>query len=334
MNFGAVGLILGRAFLVRDTVSNSWFCGKIRYMAVLDIYSKRQRRIAGNPVEVYEYDVMPEALRIQIICILRDVIGHKTSHPRTYDVYEVIHNDLAREYGVEELDHDPHSSPSQKLFAFIRKTDSAARVLDAVEVSFAYAKQTQSAYYNASAKVEMSVGDAVDEINHRFLEAAVGYQYESDQIIRIDSQFVHAEIVKPALTLLSDQCYEGAQEEFLNAHKHYREGNYKETLTDSLKAFESTLKTICEIRKWPYSKTDTARTLIDTCFKNGLIPAMLQSQFNSLQSVLGSGVPTLRNKMSGHGQGAVPTAVPSYLAAYTLHLTAANIVFLLNAAKP
>lgn len=299
-----------------------------------DIYSKRQKRIAGNPVEVYEYDVIPQALRIQTVYIIRDVIGNNALHHEAWDVYKAIHYDLAREYGMEELDDDPRSGPNEKLFEFIRGPASAAQVLDAIEVSLAYAEKIQGPYYNASAKVEMSVGDAVEELNVRFREAAVGYQYESDQIIRIDSQFVHAEVVKPALTLLCDQRYKGAQEEFLNAHKHYREGNYKECLTDCLKAFESTLKTICDIRKWPYSKTDAAKALIQVCFNNALVPPALQSQFGALQAVLESGVPTLRNKLSGHGQGAVPTAVPSYLAAYTLHLTAANIVFLLSAAKP
>lgn len=302
-------------------------------MPVFDIYSKRQKRIAGNPVEVYEYDVMPETLRIQIVYILRDVIGHNDSHHRAYEIYKAIHDDLAREYGQEKLADNPRFGPSERLFAFIRRIALAAQVLDAIEVSFAYGERNQNSDYNASAKVAMSVSDAIEELNLRFLEAAVGYQYESNQIIRIDSQFVHAEIIKPALTLLSDPCYSGPQEEFLNAHKHYREGKHKECLTDCLKAFESTMKTICDIRKWAYNKTDTARTLIAICFKNGLVPSMLQAQLSALQTILESGVPTLRNKLSGHGQGSTPIVVPQYLAAYTLHLTAANIVLLVNAEK-
>ncbi len=47
--------------------------------------------------------------------------------------------------------------------------------------------------------------------------------------------------------------------------------------------------------------------------------------------MLQSGVPTLRNKQSGHGQGSTVAEVPAYMAAFTLHLTASNIVFLLSA---
>jgi hypothetical protein len=35
----------------------------------------------------------------------------------------------------------------------------------------------------------------------------------------------------------------------------------------------------------------------------------------------------------GHGQGAVPTAVPQHVAAYALHLTAANIMLLATSEK-
>jgi hypothetical protein len=92
------------------------------------------------------------------------------------------------------------------------------------------------------------------------------------------------------------------------------------------------MKAICTARNWPYDPNkDAAKQLIDIVFNNGLIPPYLQAQFAALRSVLESGVPTVRNKTSGHGQGPVPTAVPDWLAAYVLHLTASNIVLLMEA---
>ena len=44
-----------------------------------------------------------------------------------------------------------------------------------------------------------------------------------------------------------------------------------------------------------------------------------------------SGVPTIRNKVSGHGQGMEVVEIPSYLAAHQLHLTATTILFLSEA---
>ncbi|MEH2051540.1 MAG: hypothetical protein V7K70_17740 [Nostoc sp.] len=119
----------------------------------------------------------------------------------------------------------------------------------------------------------------------------------------------------------------------MKAHEHYRHGRYKECLVECLKAFESTIKTICDSQGWIYQPGDTAKKLIDICFQNNLIPAYLQTQFTSLRANLESGIPTLRNKNGGHGQGSQPLIVPQHFAAYQLHMTASTILFLLELEK-
>src|SRR6202035_2990094 len=112
-------------------------------------------------------------------------------------------------------------------------------------------------------------------------------QYADGEIIRVDSEFVHAEVVKPALALLHTKEFSGAQAEFLKAHEHYRHGRQKEALTESCKALESTLKAICDKRKWAYDKQkDTSQKLIQVCFDNGLIPPFWQQHFTALRSTL------------------------------------------------
>ena len=148
----------------------------------------------------------------------------------------------------------------------------------------------------------------------------------------MDSEFIHSEVVKPAMSFLFDPIYKGANEEFLKAHEHYRKGRSKECLNECLKAFESCLKTICKKRGWPYDdKKATAKDLIQIVFDNGLIPSFMQSHFSALKSTLESGLPTVRNRQSGHGQGSTQVIVPEYIAAYALHLTASNILLLANA---
>jgi hypothetical protein len=140
-------------------------------------------------------------------------------------------------------------------------------------------------------------------------------------------------VVKPALGLLQDPAYAGPNAEFLTAHEHHRHGRQKECLVDCLKAFESTMKVIGARQGWELPDKATASSLIKAMFDNNLVPAYVQSQMSALKSVLESGVPTLRNKAAGHGQGAIPTEVPDYVAAYALHATAANIVFLVEAER-
>ncbi|EIZ1200690.1 hypothetical protein MPJ20_004679, partial [Escherichia coli] len=78
---------------------------------------------------------------------------------------------------------------------------------------------------------------------------------------------------------------------------------------------------------------DTASKLINSCLSQNLIPAYLQSQFTSLKTMLETGIPTIRNKNAGHGQGADIKEVPEELASYMLHLTATNLLFLLKCEK-
>jgi hypothetical protein len=185
--------------------------------------------------------------------------------------------------------------------------------------------------YQQRAYAKLLPNEAIADLNHRFLQRGVGYQYVSGKIIRYDSQFLHAEVVKPALDLLQDKLYQGANDEFLKAHEHYRKGEIKDCLADSLSALESTLKTICHKRRWTFQPKDTAKPLLEICFKNGLISPFLQSHYSALQSTLESGVPTVRNKLGGHGQGPQVIDVPAFYAAYSLHMTASAIQFLIEA---
>jgi hypothetical protein len=155
----------------------------------------------------------------------------------------------------------------------------------------------------------------------------------SGELVRLDSELLHAEAVKPALSLLREKRYHGANEEFLRAHEHYRHGRNEEALADCLKAFESVMKVICAKRGWPHAETDTAKKLIEVCFDNGLVPAYLQSEFTALRVSLESGIPTVRNRQGGHGRGTQPRNVPDHLAGYLLHLTATSILFLVEAEK-
>lgn len=304
-------------------------------MPILEIFSKRRKRARGEMPDVYTYDSLPEEFRVQIVHIIRDALGTDPSYGTTYaaQAYEYIHDALCREYGVFHLSKAGRK-PRDALVEFFLAERDVERALDVIEVSFqlinTYVRKWD---YQNNTNVQMKPDAALEELNGRFKEHAIGFQFESGELIRVDSQLLHANAVKPTLTLLREKIYEGANEEFLKAHEHYRHARYKECLVDALKAFESTMKSICAKRKWTFKSTDTAKTLIDICFDNGLVPAALQSQFGSLRSLLESGTPTIRNKMGGHGQGPQVVDVPEHVARYALNLTASSILFLVESER-
>jgi hypothetical protein len=295
-------------------------------MPVYETFSKRQKRLAGQDVPtLYIFDNLPKPFRVQVCHILDDPIGELTYEAES--LWWHAEKTLAREFGVHELGVPGSAGPFGKCKSHIL-TGSTEQVLDIIEFVFHNLSTLKLTKVNAR-----HFKEAVEELNLRFREHSIGYQFAGGQIIKVDSQYLHAEAVEPALGLLHSQRFAGAEEEFLRAHEHYKKGNNKEAVADALKAFESTMKTICDARKWPYPPGATAKQLIKVLFDKSLIPVFTQNYMSGLITVLEAGLPTVRNKTSGHGQGSSPTPVPDHLAAYALHLAAANIVLLVEAHK-
>ena len=310
-------------------------------MGIFDLFSKRQKQLRGDVPDVYTYDAIPQPLRVQIVHIWQDALGnaddYHDSYKGAFGAYKFVVETLCREYGLFKLsgakDYGDRNYLSE-LANFVLQQEDIERVLDAIELSFRFIeKLTRNFDYLRRQRASEIADEAIEELNSRFQEHGVGFQFIDGEIIRIDSKLIHAEVVKPALLLLHKKEYAGAQAEFLKAHEHYRHGNSKEALIECLKAMESTMKAICSKRKWQYPPTATCSTLIQICIDNGLIPTFWTQHFSALRSTLESGVPTARNKLGGHGQGASVVTVPGHIAAYVLHMTAACLVFLVESEK-
>ena len=300
-------------------------------MKVFKIFSKREKERRGELPDVYQYQTIPEALRNQIIHIWEDVFGkpvHQMMGGLSYSkVYESIHEILCREHGIRTL-REYNEYYFEAICNYFLEVEDTEKVIDVIDVSFQIIDKYVRNYPTEFRNAELSPDEALAELNRRFQEHGVGYQYASEQIIRVDSEFLHSEVVKPTLSMLSGPMYEGANDEFLKAHEHYRVQRYEECMNECLKAFESCIKAICDKRGWSYGDKDSLKTLIDIVYSEGLIPSSMQSYFSALRGTLESGASTLRNRHSGHGQGSRIITVPEHLAAYVLHLTASNILFL------
>ncbi|QWL58193.1 hypothetical protein HQ400_07700 [Aeromonas jandaei] len=307
-------------------------------MAVYEIYSKRQKRLRGEFNDVYQYDDIPKTLRVQVCKIYNSFFGYN-SYMRMNRICEAIYEILTTEYGEDYLAYDHNdietyssrSEKSQMLISYAKRCAKTDCFLDVLELVLTFARDDQDKGYFSG----LELHSVVEEINIRFRENAVGYQLDPERltIIRVDSQFVHSEIVKPALTLLNTTpAYAGTLDEFMLAHEHYRHQNFKDAILNCGKSFESMLKAIHEKRGWAYDKhKDTANKLILSCVDKGLFPSFQQDQLMQVGKILECGVPTIRNKTAGHGQGHEVTEVPEHLVSYMIHLTATNLLFLAKA---
>ena len=313
-------------------------------MPTYDTFKKRKQRAenAGQPV-IYRDDILPDPFRVQVVQIWRRTIGHQAGWESagvlgSGYLWAEMNEILATEMGQFTLwpTARHHKECCEEFLLHYKGIDD---VLSLIEISFRIVdgRLREKQFLAAFPTDWQSADDAIAELNHRFREHGIGYQYQGGQIIAVNSQYLHSEVVEPAISLLHDSKFDGALQEFMDAHKHYREGNNKDAIVNAGNAFESTMKIICEKRNWGYDSRGTASKLVDTLFDNGLIPSEMKNHFTSLASALKSGVPPLRNQSGiAHGQGSTTETVPDYLVAYCLHLTAANIVFLVGAhnAKP
>ena len=327
-------------------------------------YRDFKRRLRGETdVDPLEYDVLPERLRTQMWYVIDGLIGPYEipwppgdprgwlqPPPASNETWSRLYDQMVREFGVPGVGGGSRDL-RENCFNLILHGEDIDQVLFAVRVALNLVKERTD---ELDAKIEqmrgmalrsgdlpqylnsVSLAEGIRELNSRFLENRVGYQYDNGQMLRVDSEISHSEVVRPALQLLSAPHFSAANGEYLRAYEHYRNGRYSEAIVEAEKAFESTMKVICDRRAWPYPPGATAVQLVQVCFAEELIPQMMQSHFGALRSTLESGVPTVRNRLAGHGAGSQPTEVPAYIANYVLHLAAANIVFLVQAdlAKP
>ncbi|HEV2545753.1 MAG TPA: hypothetical protein VGU20_00290 [Stellaceae bacterium] len=221
-------------------------------MATFDTFAKRKRaRERVGQSDVYQYDIVPPFLRKQIMMVIAASLGPWTEadFPHHYlsgnENWNLLAGILEREF--ETFPAGEYSNDKERCVEFLGSAELDGW-LSAVEVACrmlshmaAHGARNQREACGATQDAD----DALAEINDRFRENAFGYEFRNGEIIRIDDQYVHAQVVRPALALLAEPGFEKANEEFMTAHRHYREGKAKDAVVAANRAFESTLKAIC-----------------------------------------------------------------------------------------
>lgn len=289
-------------------------------MAIVELFSMRQKRERGELPDTYRHDVLPERLRVQLVHIWAKALGRPwdTLWDRKKTVYSKVTQLIREGHGFFRLPHRPgikrlggegHYDDYQELIHFFLDAESIEVALDVVEIL----------------ATELS-NDLAGEVNQRLREHGIGYQLEQGRMVPISSDLLHQEAVRPALQLLSAAPFQAAGQEFLTAHEHYRHGRHEEALVAACKAFESTLKIVLNAHHVPIKPTAAAQELVNLVRSNNIVPTYVADQHLM-------GVAILRNKLAGHGQGEAVRQVDEAYVRYALHLAAAAIVFLVDLSK-
>ncbi|OOM72505.1 hypothetical protein CLPUN_46980 [Clostridium puniceum] len=290
-----------------------------------ELLSQRIRNKDGE-LEVYEYDFFNDIFRNQCFYIIQDVLDKYDS---LEGIWKIIHDCFAREKGVKTLYSSSWLEKSNcEMYISKSINEDFLDFLDFIFNRFDIAcrnnpPRNNNLYFNEL--IDMSI----KELNIRFKQHNLGYEFVNSQIIRIDNKVLHETVIKPALKLLYTEGFEGAEEEFRKAFDYRKKGDNKNVILEALKSFESTMKTICDKKQYTYDKQkDTAKDLILILQNNQFYPSYMNNHLTNVRTTLESGLPVLRNKKAGHGQGATVVNVSDEFTEYALNLAATNIVLL------
>jgi len=300
-------------------------------------YSRRKRlESAKAEVKVFRSEFFTKKLLSQAYQIIREMdelLGYDNVITPKLVTY------LRKELGTLCLSKSRDTS--QEFYGWFNneydEDELFALQLDVIELSCQLTLEHAKAIYSRdryySAEIVQQAYGLVAEMNARMMEDSFGYQFNSGQLIELNSQFVYEQVINPVLGLLSDKRFAGPNSEFREALEEFKLSKFDDCVADCGNALESTIKVIAAIKGWTDVKdNDPASKLIDAAFRNNLIPAYMQTQFTALRSVIG-GAATVRNKEGSHGTGAEPRVTDKHLAAYQLHQTAAAITFMVECAK-
>ena len=162
----------------------------------------------------------------------------------------------------------------------------------------------------------------ITDINDIFKLDRIGYEIVNRKIIKKESEYLHTEVIKQTLTLLYTNDFNGPLKEFQKALDHYAKKEYEDTVNEAAKSFESAMKSVLTNLNITFTPNDAAQKLINRLTAKNIIDSYTNNIF--------TGLPTIRNKLSGHGDGLIPIVVNSSYAEFSLNLAGSLIVFLIK----
>jgi len=183
---------------------------------------------------------------------------------------------------------------------------------------------------------------AVAGINEILQEEGIGYELmepllaDSDngrrrygplQVIKKNEKTTHKVAVEPALQVLHDPRFAVASNELRGAFEKARRGDHAGAITLCGSGFESVMKTICDIKKWPHDANASCAELVDACLSNKLVLPFYADQLK--------GIGRIRNKLGdAHGKGPTHQVLASQeQAEHMIAVTCSHITFLIRQAK-
>lgn len=278
------------------------------------IFSARYRQaLESNKIDVE----IPDDVRKKLSAWTWRFDHHVLIYPNPHDnlnydssvVAEAV-GELLTEYGweIDEVG-GPDSSSHQRL-EFIMTKSHHYRALDAIETVHAGLEPNQKEPYR-------------QKINEIFQTHRCPWRLQDGQFFKLDSAFLGAELIGSAYGALVSNNLVGAADEFAKARQEQVSGEVKDAIFHACKSFESTLKVLTG------ESHLNADKLLQKFQEQGYLDDLPEAVRAGVTKQVLTALPFLRNKLSGHGQGAEVVTVPSIYGELAIQLAAAFQNFLI-----
>lgn len=228
------------------------------------LFSERHRNPASVP-DVFEYNKFSTTFRNQfynmVEMYLFNVSDHGYGSLGINSAWESLCDEYAFEKGLKRVEYPGCSGLNNTQHAFEYYADHCndkdfLDLLDYV-ITTRFAKERTF----------------VEEINARLLQHHLGYEFINGELIKKTNTVIHETVVKPSLKLLSGREFSGAEDEYIRAWEHYKNGNKKDAILNAGKAFESAMKIICKKMGYAFDEQrDDAKKLIQILCSNKFFP--------------------------------------------------------------
>lgn len=177
-------------------------------------------------------------------------------------------------------------------------------------------------------------------ISKKFEIERIGYEIIDSKIeecplmiIPIKSTYLHKENIKIARELLYNNNFDGAIKEFDHSLDYYRKGDYTSSITEAIKSYESTMKTILARKQITLDSSKEPKiSYLLTKVKEVLkVDPKFNDSFDKMWSILESGPNTIRNlEGSAHGSGENFKSPSKIYNEFVLRTVGTYIVFLID----
>ncbi len=222
-------------------------------------------------------------------------------------------SDLLTEQGWDDVPGSDfvHQGEPYKAFKHLMQTSWEAHVYDFVELALHHMSD------NDREKCRVKINQILDL--HQ-----CPWRIADGEFFKLDSDFMGERLSSGAHDALAKNNFDGAAQEYARARQDIASGDAKDAIFYAGKSFESVMKVLTG------RASGNADQLIKALRDDGYfddLPEDFRSGF--CEQVLKS-LPTLRNKLGGHGQGKTVVAVPAIYGELSIQMAAAFHNFMIS----